>query len=315
MEALSEQIINWLKHTREIKNLTLVELGKQSGLTHAQLSYIETGKSELTLFSLVRILNAFNYSFTSLYSENIINNQIPIPKIYLQEDKEAFEYPTFKIGDVADFVHFAVYRKKAKQFLIPWLKHFVINHQGWTEKAVSTLLDEALTLLTIPPSDREENNLFKDLCYPMELGINKLRQIYLSGGAMILKDPGTFIHNQRTLQGLSLRNLSEKVTLSHTSLARLEKGFSNRTLFSQVVNIDQALEAEGDLVAIAWRAAETYLGIGRTYEPNTPYNLDQLEWIKRLIILLRIYQHFDLLEDAKAFIADLREKAVPYPSA
>jgi transcriptional regulator with XRE-family HTH domain len=314
MENLSNRIVEWLKYVRETRDLTLVELGEQSGLTHAQLSYIETGKSELTLFSFVRILNAFNYSFTSLYSENIINNQIPIPNIYLQEDKELFEYPTFKIGDVADFVHFAVYRKKAKDFLIPWLKHFVINHQEWTEKAVSTLLDEALTLLTLPPSEREENSLFKDLCYPMELGINKLRQIYLSGGAMILQDPGTYIHEKRALQGISLRNLSEKVSLSHTSLARLEKGFSNRTLFSQVVNIDQALEAEGDLVAIAWRAAETYLGIGRTYEPNTPYNLDQLEWIKRLIILLRIYQHFDLLEDAQAFITDLRKMAVPYLS-
>ena len=75
MEELSQSIVNWIKDVRKSKGLSLTELGNRAGITHSQLSRIENGVSALTLFSLIRMLHGMNYSFTSLFSEKIIDSK------------------------------------------------------------------------------------------------------------------------------------------------------------------------------------------------------------------------------------------------
>jgi len=316
MDNEMQSIINWIKGARKHKGLTLTELGKRAGLTHSQLSRIENGLSKLTLFSLIRIFYAYNYSFTSLFSENIIDSKLPLPSIYSEEKKESYEYPVFKFGDIDSFVHFILYRKNAKNLILKWLKHYIARHTTWTDDAITELLDEAITLLTFPSEDRQ-GSLYESLCYPMEISVSKLRKIFLSGGALIMNDIGAYIRNQRLAKSISLRALSSKVDLSHPGLSRLETAMSDRTLFSDILKLDQALEAEGELVALAWKAGELYLGVNRIYDRKDfplAYSTREIEWIERLTIVLRIFQHFGLMEDAESFIADIRENAVIYPS-
>ena len=293
MENDIQSLVSWIKDARKRKGCTLTELGNRSGLTHSQLSRIENGVSDLTLFSLIRIFNAFNYSFTSLFSENLFNSKFPLPSIFLDGKKESYQYPVLRLGDIENFVYFILYRKNARNFIAKWLKHYIENYTMWTEEAISGLLDEAITLLTFPSDDRE-GSMYENLCYPMDISINKLRNIYLSGGGLIMRDVGAFIRNQRLEKNLSLRALSSKVNISHPWLSRLETGLTDRTLFSDILNLDQELEFEGDLVAFAWRAGELYLGIHKIYDRKEypiPYSRRDLEWIDRLIIVFSILSY------------------------
>ena len=55
-------------------------------------------------------------------------------------------------------------------------------------------------------------------------------------------------------------------------------------------------------MAFTWRAGELNLGIHKIYDKKEyplPYSSRDLEWIERLIIVLRIYQHFDFNKYAK----------------
>jgi transcriptional regulator with XRE-family HTH domain len=315
MNINSKSIVEWLKEIRKQKGYTLEELGEHTGLTQPQLSRIENSVSSLTLFSLVRICSALNISFTSLFSEKLIATEGSIPTIYIQNQQEDFEYPVLNMGDVDNYVHFSIHRKKAKTLLSKWLKNYIKKYKNWNDGAIDTLLDEAIFLLGLPTNERE-GTLFKNLCYPIDIQVSKLRKVYLSGGALLLQDLGAYIRNQRLNKNFSLRKLSRKVDLSHPGLINLETKMSDRTLFSDLVKLDCALNVEGELLALAWRASEMYLGTRRAYVDKRilPYTPNEVGWIERLIILLRIYQHFDLLEDAQAFITDLRKMAVPYLS-
>jgi len=316
MDDEMQAIVDWIKKARKQKEFTLKILGERAGLTHAQLSRIENGVSALTLFSLIRIFYAYNYSFTSLFSENIIDSKFSLPKIYSEGEKESYEYPVFNFGDIDSFVHFILYRKNARDFIAKWLRHYIEKHTSWIDEAIAELLDEAITLLTFPSEDRQ-GSLYENLCYPMDISVSKLRNNYLSGGVLLMKDIGAYIRNQRMAKNISLRALSSMVDLSHPGLSKLETEMSDRTLFSDILNLDRALGLGGELVALAWRAGELYLGVHRIYDRKEfpfPYSTREIEWVERLTIVLRIFQHFGLMEDAESFIADIRENAVIYPS-
>lgn len=317
MDTEVQSIVNWIKDARKRMGLTLTELGNQTGITHSQLSRIENGVSALTLFSIIRIFYGLNYSFTSLYSENIIDSKSPLPSIYLEEKKESYQFPVLKFSDIDSFVHFILYRKIARDFVAKWLRHFIEIHTSWTEETIDVLMDEAITLLAHPSVDNRQGSQFENLCYPIDISIEKLKNNYLSGGVLLMKDIGAYIRTQRLEKNISLRALSSQVDLSHPGLSKLESDMSDRTLFSDILKLDRALGTDGELVALAWRAGELYLGAHRIYERKEyplPYSTREMEWIERLFIVLRIYQHYDLLDDTILLVNDLRKNAVPNPN-
>ena len=317
MEEISLSIVNWIKDARKNKGLSLTALGNRAGLTHSQLSRIENGVSALTLFSLIRILYAMNYSFTSLFSEKIIDSIFPLPSIYLEEETEAYQYPVLKFSDIDSFVHFILYKKNAINFIAKWIKYYLQNYTSWTDETIAVLMDEAITLLTLPSVDNREGSQYENICYPIDIGIEKLRKIFLSGGVLLMRDIGAYIRNQRIASNLSLRALSSMIDFSHPGLIKLESNIGDRTLFSDILKLDRALEVDGELVALAWRAGELYLGAHRIYERKEfplPYSTREIEWIERLVIVLRIYQHFDLQNDTFILVNDLRNIALPNPN-
>ena len=317
MEELSQSIVNWIKDVRKSKGLSLTELGNRAGITHSQLSRIENGVSALTLFSLIRMLHGMNYSFTSLFSEKIIDSKFPLPSIYLEEKTESYQYPVIKFSDIDSFVHFILYRKNARIIIAKWIKHYLKNYTSWADETIAVLMDEAITLLTFPSVDNREGSLYENLCYPIDIGVDKLRKIYLSGGVLLMRDIGAYIRNQRIASNLSLRALSSRIVFSHPGLIKLESNIGDRVIFSDILKLDRALGVDGELVALAWRAGELYLGVHRIYERKEfplPYTTREVEWIERLVIVQRIYQHFDLDEEIQSCIADLRENAVLDPS-
>lgn len=298
----------WIRSERKKRNITLVELASATGLAHGQLSRIERGNSNITIFALIRILRAFNMSYKSLIVSGIVQNGIKIPELK-SEDK--FDYPTFTLGDVENFITF---REHTDKTIRKWLAQFLSVKLSWTENEINTLLTEALNLMILPP--RSNRTQIGSVIYPQNMDPKILRYNYLSGGALLFFDVGTYIRAFRLERGISLQELGDLIGRSDVGIYNFENGISSRTLFYDVANLDIALETNGELLAIAWRVGELYLGVNRIWT-NTKrpveYTEDQIAWFTRLLVLLRLFQHHRMLDEAENYIEDVRSKSVPNP--
>jgi transcriptional regulator with XRE-family HTH domain len=291
MDETSQKIGVWLKNVRQYRGVTLPQLAYLTGLSHAQLSRIETGSSAVTLFTLVRIFHAFSYTFTAIYDDLGLGRLIPPVwkdgKVAADIDK----YPALTIADIENFV--ALHEKKPA-FSSQLLLHLVDIKpvDAFYKRSDSISCDQTLIELF----HRYVNWDYDE--YP-PVTLNNYRQIYLSGGCMMLKDLGGYIKECRLVQGLSLRQLAKDTNISHPGLIKFEQGVSNRVKLVDLIELDRALSLDGELLAVAWRVAELYTGVQsiksglqRGSEPPTAWTDEQMRWIERLLLVSRLYQHY-----------------------
>jgi hypothetical protein len=100
---------------------------------------------------------------------------------------------------------------------------------------------------------------------------------------------------------ISLRNLGTQVGLTHFALSWIETRATERTRFIDVINLDLALGLQGELIALAMRIAETYVGIGRIKNfnqyPPIAWTKNEVPLIEELVIVSRLFQHYFPDED------------------
>jgi transcriptional regulator with XRE-family HTH domain len=311
VDEISESISKWIKEQRLGKNLTLTELGQLTGLTHSQLSHVETGASSVTLFTLMRVFFALDRSFINLTSENIIPNDYPLPKIYYHNEPSSFEFPTFRIADCDDIILYFIGKGRHKKTLIKWLSNYLEIKKGFNPEQAQIEAETLLYEITLPPTIRE--NDLSSITYPANIDAEVFTKIFLSGGAFIFHDAGAYLRSIRLNKGLSLRQLGAKVGISQPWLAKLENQFNARVKFYDILNLDRTLELGGNLIQIAWRVGELYLGTIRSSSIFTkrpqPYTQAEIEWIETLIFMQRIFENDGM--DVAQFIQEIRALSVP----
>jgi transcriptional regulator with XRE-family HTH domain len=271
----------------------------QSGITQTQLSKIEKNKAEITLFALARLLYALNLSVLSLFSEGIIDLGSPLPKLYYQPESKKQEVPTLSLYDIHILDEFALLTIPRTREITSWLlRSFILQYQPTIESDIAKLVSvQAIPFLCIR-TEKLVNPLptMEVIKYPPDFNIAKLRSIYLSDGLLILQDLGHYIHYHRISQKLSLRNLGSQVGLTHVALSKIEFRATERTRFIDIINLDLALGLQGELIALAMRTAEMYVGIGRmkylNHFPPKAWTKTEATLIEELVIVSRLFQHF-----------------------
>ena len=299
MYTIADSLGMWLREQRKKRDLTHIQLAIQSGITQTQLSKIENNKAEITLFALVRLLRALNLSVLDLFSDGIIDLGSPLPSFYYQPESKKHDVPTLSLYDVHFLDEFALLTIPRTQEITSWLlRLFILQYQPSIEpdmaKLVSVLaipfLCERTDKLANPPPTMEV------IKYPPDFNIAKLRSIYLSGGVLILQDLGHYIRFHRISKKFSLRNLGSQVGLTHIALSRIEFRATERTRFIDIINLDMALGLQGELIALAMRIAEIYVGIGRmkylNHFPPIAWTKTEATLIEELVIVSRLFQHF-----------------------
>lgn len=294
-------IRDWLKRIRIEKGLTLVELATRSGLTHGHLSRLETGRSQLTLLTAVRIMDVLDLSWTTLFTEGFIKKDLPIPDLYRSQDVEFFSFPCLNFNDIDPFAESQLLSTgKTSLIVIELLKIFIKNCKPNLEPTKV----EMLATSAYPFLDSSDGDVFDfseevsdiQLHYPENFAPEKLRKIYLAGGILILADLGTYIRHLREIKGLSLRQLGSLVQLSHPALRDLETKMSDKIKLNDLIQLDNALELDGELIVFAWRTAELYLGVHRIPSQRKktimPWQSHEIQPIERLIITSRLFQNY-----------------------
>jgi len=293
------EIKDWLKENRKRQDLTLTELSLKTGINNGQLSRVETGSSSLTLFSTVRIMHVLNLSWTSLFSEGLIDERargLPIYKNAKPSNLECLNFADIDALTASGLIKTG----KASEIVVALMKMFI-------EKFELQLGDDRLTHLSkglysyLGNTIKTTRGLPKELAhisfaYPMELDPNLLRKIYLDGGVFIMQDLSFYIKQLRLSKKISLREQAKAIDMTHPALRALETRMNDKVKLDDIINLDKKLELDGELIVFAWRTAEFYMGISQIVskleKKVCPREIMDVELVEKLVVLSRLFLYY-----------------------
>ncbi len=305
----------WIRTTRLEYGWDQAELARQSGMTIAQVSRIETSNSDITVGSMVRLAYGLDVSILDILSA--LQNLSTFPRFFNSLPPRQADI-VLKAQDLEAFYKFYCERPDpAKQLLIS-------GYQTILEALIAPPAEkpsEFQTAELIHEATQALSDKYVPIPYPKEILTTQIDELYTSGGLIGNRDLGAYIRGCRKSYGISLRKLAEQMDFSFVSIARLEKAEIGRISFSEIVKMDSAMQLDGRLIAICWAAGEFQAGVvwnrlaemknaGEKQPPMgwRPQHLafaDTLLTISRwyLTLLPRQYAWFDQLKQYLSFYA------------
>lgn len=293
------EIKDWLKENRKRQGLTLTELSLKTGINNGQLSRVETGSSSLTLFSTVRIMHVLNLSWSSLFSEGLIDEGAKGLPIYKNAKPSNLECLNF--GDIDALTASGLIKTgKASEIVVALTKMFIEKFELLLSVDRLTFISKGLysylgnTIKTTYGLPKELAHI--SFSYPNEMDPKVLREIYLAGGVFIMQDLSFYIKQLRQSKKISLREQAKAIGMTHPALRALETRINEKVKLDDIINLDKQLELDGELIVFAWRTAEFYMGIsqivskleGKVY----PREIMDVQLVEKLIVLSRLFLYY-----------------------
>jgi transcriptional regulator with XRE-family HTH domain len=308
---------DWLRENRKQKGMTLIDLQNRTELSNAQLSRLETGKSELTLFSAVRILHALDLSWSTLYTDGIIDGDIKSMLSYRDMETKPSKPQCVNFNDVDALADSGLIQSgKASKVIVSLIERFLqkfdvqLNKREFENLAVSLysyIGDPNVTSKGLPAVLKKVS-----FSYPSELDPTKLREIYLAGGVLIMQDLSFYIKELRRIRKLSLRKQAKAIDITHQALTALETRMNEKVKLMDIVNLDKNLELNGELVLFSWRAAELYMGTSKITSKRKriaqPRSAVEIQVIEKLVVLSRLFLYY--FPDDFEWLKWFREKSL-----
>jgi transcriptional regulator with XRE-family HTH domain len=291
---------DWLRENRKRRGMKLVDLQEKTGLSHAQLSRLETGKSELTLFSAVRILHALELSWQALFTDDVIEGDIKSLVPYTNVDKVS-DLPCVNFNDVDALADSGLIQTgKASEIIVELIRLFL---QGFNLavsneelKNLSVSLYSFIGNIDKPSIEVPESLKEVSFMYPTEMDPIRLRGIYLAGGVLIMQDLSFYIKQLRKSKNISLREQAKAIDMSHPALIALETRITDKVKFLDIINLDKSLELNGELILFSWRAAEFYMGTtkieSRRKGVANPRQTSEIQVVEKLVVLSRLFLRY-----------------------
>ena len=244
-----EKLSNWLRDQRIQSQLDVRELSSKSFVTTAQISRIENNLSGITVNTLVRLGYGLDFGLDEVLSELKIYPHFPrLKNNWMREESDL---PIPRIDDAyAIWLFFRDEAQRAKGLMYDGYLQ-VQSHLG--EKDDDTMqksMDAVWEVL------QAHSNKFFPLPYPAGMTEDHSLAIYARDGVFTNRDLGVRLKATRAEKSLSLRELADKTKISYSVLSRLEHGIIERVYFEYILKLDQALEMDGELIALAWAAGE-----------------------------------------------------------
>jgi len=242
-------IAAWLKHKRLEAGLDLRQLAAIAGTNQGQISRVETGKSELSLNSLVLLVWALKIDPAELISE--------------------FSYPPL-LSRVASFVQMLLTYYGCIE--IRTVLRFVNNFENrlpeairFIEKHLHRAVEKAQTpvLSGVGLLERVQAAVIQGelLPNPPALTLKQLHLYYSNGAVITMADAGSCLRLHRHKKNWGLEELAAATSINKSTINRLENNHSDRISLTAAVNLDLALEAGGLVFSMFWAAVELQMGV------------------------------------------------------
>jgi transcriptional regulator with XRE-family HTH domain len=243
----------WLRSERLQRDLDIRDLASLSNLSTAQISRIETGKSVVSLNSMIRLTYGLGMDLREVASKLELKVHIPRKKglelgdgwtVTAQDARALWNYFREDPGRVKD----------------TFIEAYDGVRKTNPDRVEELGPEERTAEIVWRATDASPIELFP-LPYPQGLDESHIQRIFLSGGLITLRDLGVYVRCCRQKKGISLRDTASRMSISHQALFRFENGDIDRISFLQVLELGKELEQEGDLLGLAWRAGEYQTGI------------------------------------------------------
>jgi transcriptional regulator with XRE-family HTH domain len=294
-------IAEWFFEKRKEKGWRLIELSEKSGVTHATLSRIENQQSQVTLLTAVRVMHALELSWVDLFTKGFVKEGLPIPEIYLSQDKAIENYPCLNFNDLELLDSSGILRRGVAPSIVTRLISLFIEKYNPEIDAEKRALLAANFYSLLNVTDNQDGIARQylpdlDFQYPQEFSPDALKKIYFSAGVFILSDLGRYVKYLRKSHKMTLRQVATSINISHPALIHFETNTSDKIKLGELINLDNSLELDGELIVFAWRTAELYLGVHRikteTEQKIQPWTDSEIRLIEKLVTASRFFQHY-----------------------
>jgi transcriptional regulator with XRE-family HTH domain len=291
------QLFEWIRDTRKKQGMTLQDLAHKINLDHSQLSRIESNRSELNFFTMVRLMYGLNLSLKDFFEKGFAYG-LPCPE-FVQNHDEVLDFPCFNFNDF-DLIDMsgALHRATASSIIVKLIEKFVSQYAPDLSAEKTVLVSSNVYSLLGQDGDHSLINQYMpgmDFSYPAGLDPKILRSVYLSGGVFVSSDLGMLVKQLRTSREISLRELGQMTGITHTVIENFEKIITQRNKLRDILLLDHAFELNGDLIAYAWRTAELYNGIYRSSTIKEkalhPWRQPGIHFIEKMVVISRFFQH------------------------
>ena len=315
MDVILKKLGQIIKNKRKSKEFSLNQLAELSGGTASQISRIENEKAALTLSAAVRLLHVLDISLADILEPQTIESM----RLYFKNKStgqivsENLNYLNHNDIDLLDMSR-ALSSGKAGEMILILLEDFIGMFKNadmpWTSSELAHLFYNYLAVKELKslPQDilsiKTANNFPKleDFRYPKNISLDKLENIHLSNGTLILLDIGAYIRQSRYSRSLSLQALGDMVGFSNQGIRKLENQTPEKLRLEDVLRLDQALNLDGKLLSMAWETAKFYAGFYRTKTKTAgvlkPFQSFEIHGIEKLVVVSRLYQHYGAEADS-----------------
>ena len=276
----------WFLTMRKDRGLSLQEIEDMTGLTSSQVSRIENGRSELSLFAAVKICYALD---VSLFDISRAHQWHKSDFDILSRRGASEKIEGVPIASDIKLI-LRAYRENPME-----AKDFLRKSFNWVRYAigVETKLENTRGNQIIKDAIEPLQDKYQSVTYPPNLTQEMILEVYLNQGVLSIFDLGLFLRQKRKKKNMSLQNLAGEAGLSYSGLRRIEVGEIERIKFSDILVIDTALGNEGDLLAIAWDVAQLYTGVSlvdKKFAPLAQWTVREKSLAETLIVISRWYK-------------------------
>jgi transcriptional regulator with XRE-family HTH domain len=293
--------VSWLRSERLRRDLDIRDLAALSHLSTAQISRIETGKSILSLNSMIRLTSGLGVDLKELASRFKLKAIIP--------RKNGMDWGSGLNVTAKDaWALWNYYREEPKKvkdiFIAAYDK--IRQHEPNVLVELPRAPTKKIVRKAINPPLKNTIPLF----YPEKWSDEYILPVFRAGGLVTLRDLGTFVRDCRQKKGVSLRDTTSGLSISHQTLFRFEQGQIDRVSFAEVLELESVLEQEGILLGLAWRAGEFQTGIlfrqlSRMHGTAEVWN-DRV-WIFSRVFITIVCWYMVMLPEETEWINQLRE--------
>jgi transcriptional regulator with XRE-family HTH domain len=250
----------WVRAQRERREMDVRAFARLTGVDASTISRIEQARSQVTLWTAVRICESLDMTPADLLVA-LWGKRPP----FAAQQKERQEVDVVTVGDLEAFLR---YMRRRWQEGCAWLTS-LLNQVA--EREDDGRASHSGNAPLIVPEDIEkllqDSHLYQfKVQYPAAITAEDLWDIYLRGGALSLVDMGAYLKQARRARRVTLSDLEESGKVSASVLSRLETGSLERVKLIDVLTLDEQLGQEGKLMAMYWRACTLIDAVARVHQ-------------------------------------------------
>ena len=265
-----QQFSTWLAHTRTARSLSIIQLSALTGLDTATIRRAEQGSSSTTLLTAWIVTQALHIPIEQFLQDF---QHISLPRPQFQPERMILTGQDLQ-NALSAFRH-------NRGASITWFSG-IMNRimRSWGERQEVGVFTPGVIHLMIG-----ENPLYRaQLHYPPKTRWTPAHvlNLYARHGVLCFQDVKTYAALVGRMNGRELH--SNDLTRITTPLA----GNPERMRLSQIVRLDKALEQNGLLLALCFRAMQVHVEFFMSYAELTPELEAQADQEKRWLLAFLI---------------------------